>query len=136
MSGCGRRRVVADPDGYRVVLDELPTRVDHRAGDNQRVDLPPLTFDADGSVVSGGPVFGQPAVGDTVPVALASRETPPCRRHHAIERSRIRCLRQDPNCNSVALVDDRLDRHPELALRRLARRWVALDEEIKSSTQS
>jgi len=34
--------------GYRVVDDELPTRVDLWADDDRRVDLHPLTFDADG----------------------------------------------------------------------------------------
>lgn len=35
--------------GYHVVDDELPTRVDLRADDDRRVDLHPLTFDADGN---------------------------------------------------------------------------------------
>ena len=37
------------PEGYHVVDDELPTRVDLRADDDRRVDLHPLVFDTDGN---------------------------------------------------------------------------------------
>lgn len=44
-----RTLLVLAVEGYPVVDDELPTRVDLRADDDRRVDLHPLVFDTDGN---------------------------------------------------------------------------------------